>query len=229
MEALAYLDIHTHRRIENESSVAIASLSMEEIRLENTPEEFTSAGIHPWWLEDVTSEEIERLKVHIENMVKAGRLWGIGETGFDRSYPEFLEQQKSLFDWHMNLSENYKLPLVIHNVRSGSDFLEILKKHKPIMPWIFHDFRGNEELVKSLLQLHPKCFFSFGLSLDNSPQIRELLPLIPVENIFLETDNQKHLDIHDIYLRAAEQLKVDLEFLKSQIWHNFKKLKPLDQ
>ena len=229
MEALAYLDIHTHSRIEVESSVAVASLSMEEIRLENTSKEFSSAGIHPWWLEDVTLEEIERLKGHIENMVKAGRLWGIGETGFDRSYPEFLDQQKGLFDWHLNLSESYKLPLIIHNVRSGSDFLEILKKHKPVMPWIFHDFRGNEELVKSLLQLHPACFFSFGLSLDNSPQIRELLPLIPVENIFLETDNQKHLDIHDIYLRAAEQLKVDVEFLKSQIWHNFKKLTPLAQ
>lgn len=229
MEALAYLDIHTHSRIEAESSVAVASLSMEEIRLENTSQEFSSAGIHPWWLEDVSLEEIERLKGHIENMVKAGRLWGIGETGFDRSYPEFFDHQKSLFDWHLNLSETYKLPLVIHNVRSGSDFLEILKKQKPLMPWIFHDFRGNEELVKSLLQLHTGCFFSFGLSLDNSPQIRELLPLIPVENIFLETDNQKHLDIHDIYLRAAEQLKVDVDFLKSQIWHNFKKLTPLAQ
>lgn len=229
METLSYLDIHTHGRKEVEASTAVASLSMEEILSENTAKEFSSAGIHPWWLEDVTSEEIEKLQIHVENMVKAGRLWGIGETGFDRSYPEFFEQQKVLFDWHLNLSETYKLPLVIHNVRSGSDFLEILKKKSPLMPWIFHDFRGNEELVKSILHLHPKSFFSFGLSLDNSPQIRELLPLIPIENIFLETDNQKHLDIHDIYLRAAEQLKVDVDFLKSQIWHNFKKLTPLEQ
>ncbi len=229
MEALAYLDIHTHLRTEHESSISVASLSVQEIRLEATAHEFSSAGIHPWWLEDVPSEEIEELKIHIENMASAGRLWGIGETGFDRSYPEFLEQQKELFEWHYNLSETLKLPLIIHNVRSGSDFLEVLKKKNPIMPWIFHDFRGNEELVKSLLLLHPKCFFSFGISLDNSPTIRELLPLIPLENIFLETDNQKHLDIHDIYLRAAEQLKVDVDFLKSQIWHNFKKLTPLQQ
>jgi TatD DNase family protein len=202
---------------------------MEEIRLENTSKEFSSAGIHPWWLEDVSMAEIEQLKGHIENMVKAGRLWGIGETGIDRGYPEFLDQQKSLFEWHLNLSETYKLPLVLHNVRSGSDFLEVLKKQKPIMAWIFHDFRGNEELMKSLLQLHPNCYFSFGLSLDNSPQIRELLPSVPLENLFLETDNQKHLDIHDIYIRAADQLKVEVDFLKSQIWHNFKKLSPVPQ
>ena len=207
-----------------EASVSVASLSQAEIRSESTTQEFSSAGIHPWWLEEITVEEITALKTHVESLARSGKLWGIGETGFDRTYPEFMDLQKELFDWHLNLAESLNLPLVIHNVRSGSDFLEILKRVKPTIPWIFHDFRGNEELVKSLLKLHPDCFFSFGLSLDNSPQVRELLPLIPMENIFLETDNQKHLDIHDIYLRAAETLKVDVDFLKSQIWHNFKKL-----
>ena len=207
-------------------TVSVANLSMLEIQYQKAEQEFISAGVHPWWLEDSTPEEIETLKVHIEKMARAGLLWGIGETGFDRSYPEFIEQQKALFDWHMNLAESLQLPLIIHNVRAGSDFLEVLKKSKPTVPWIFHDFRGNEELVKGLLKLHPGSFFSFGLSIDNSPQIRELLPLIPLENFFLETDSQKHLDIHDIYLRAADQLKVDLEFLKAQIWHNFRKLTP---
>src|SRR5690606_36016144 len=95
---------------------------------------------------------------------------------------------------------------------------------KPTTPWIFHDFRGNEGLMKDFLRLHPKCYFSFGLSIDNSPQIRELLPLIPLERLFLETDSQKHLDIHDIYVRAAERLSLDLEFLKAQIWLNFRNL-----
>lgn len=224
MKTLSYLDIHTHGRMETEAAVVVASLSMDEIRSENTTKEFSSAGIHPWWLEEITEAEITALKINVENLARAEKLWGIGETGFDRTYPEFIDLQKELFDWHLNLAESLNLPLVIHNVRSGSDFLEVLKRVKPTIPWIFHDFRGNEELVKSLLKLHPNCFFSFGLSLDNSPQVRELLPLIPMENIFLETDNQKHLDIHDIYLRAAEALKVDVDFLKSQIWHNFKKL-----
>lgn len=199
---------------------------MDEILLEKVACEYASAGIHPWWLEEITADEVETLKRHVESMAQKGLLWGIGETGIDRSYPEFLELQKSLFNWHLELAESLNLPLILHNVRSGSDFLEVLKKHKPAVPWIFHDFRGNEELTKSLLKLHPGCYFSFGISLDNSPQVRELLPLIPMENLFLETDNQKHLDIHDIYLRAAETMKVDVDLLKAQIWHNFKKLKP---
>lgn len=229
MKPLPYLDIHTHRRTPHGESVSVACLSADEILQEKTVLDYVSAGVHPWWLEDYTSEEIEAFKSHILNLVQNGKVWAIGESGIDRAYPEFLDQQKALFAWHLKLSEDFGLPLVIHSVRAGADFLEVLKSKRPLSPWIFHDFRGNENLMKDLLRLHPETYFSFGLSIDNSPQIRELLPLVPVENIFLETDEQKHLDIHDIYLRAAHHLGVDLEFLKAQIWHNFRKItkKPL--
>lgn len=224
MEPLKYLDIHTHRRSNHPDAVSVGCLSVEELSLEETPKDFTSAGIHPWWIEDYTRDEISKLQTHIENLARDGRLWAIGETGIDRAYPEFFDEQKRLLDWHIDLSEKYNLPLIIHSVRAGADFLQILKEKKPMGPWVFHDFRGNEQLLKDLLRLHPKCFFSFGMSIDNSPQIRELLPFVPVENLFLETDDQKHLDIHDIYLRASHHLNLSLEFLKAQIWLNFKKI-----
>lgn len=203
--------------------MSVECLSASELQLEKQLT-YTSAGIHPWWLEDYTSDEIETMKSHVLSLLKAGKLWAIGETGIDRAYPEFLEQQKDLFTWHLTLAEEHQLPVVIHSVRAGADFLQIMKEHRPTTPWIFHDFRGNENLMRDLLRLHPQCYFSFGLSLDNSPQVRELLPSVPLEHLFLETDSQKHLDIHDIYLRAAECLHLDLDFLKSQIWLNFKKV-----
>jgi TatD DNase family protein len=224
LESLNYLDIHSHLRTDSNSTIRVSSLSKEEILQGDSIGEYSSAGIHPWWIEDLTENDISELKKKIELLATNNKLWGIGETGIDRLYPEFLIKQRALFKWHFDLAESYQLPLIIHNVRSGSDFLELIKNLKPTTSWIFHDFRGNEDLVKSILKLHPFCFFSFGLSIDNSPQVRELLPRIPLENLFLETDHQKHLDIHDIYLRAAEQLKIDLDFLKAQMWHNFKKL-----
>ncbi len=224
MKTLPYLDIHTHRRQETADAVSVECLSLEELCLEKPPRAYASAGVHPWWLEDYTEEEITKVQGHIRHLVETGKVWAIGETGLDRMSPEFLEKQNELFDWHLDLAEKHQLPLVIHSVRSGSDFLQKIKEKKPTTPWIFHDFRGNEQLLRDLLRLHPKCFFSFGLSIDNSPQIRELLPLVPLESLFLETDDQKHLDIHDIYLRASENLKLDLEFLKAQVWLNFKKI-----
>ena len=202
----------------------VACLSIEEILQERCPKEYATAGIHPWWLEDLDLEQLTALKAHITALAQKKKLWAIGETGIDRGYPEFLDQQRELFSWHMELSEQYNLPLIIHSVKAGSDFLHILKEQKPSSPWIFHDFRGNQTLVRDLLKLHPECYFSFGLSIDNSPTIRELLPLVPVDKLFLETDDQKHLDIHEIYLRASHHLQMDTEFLKSQIWLNFKKI-----
>ncbi len=189
--------------------------------------DYVTAGVHPWWAEDYTLLEIDNLKKAIEKLLAQGKIWGIGETGIDRGFPEILEQQKDLFSWHLELSERHHLPLVIHSVRAGSDFLQILKEKRPQSPWIFHDFRGNEELLKDLLRLHPGCYFSFGISIDNSPQVRELLPLVPLDKLFLETDDQKHLDIHDITLRAAHHLQMDLVSLKSKLWSNFRKISPI--
>lgn len=227
MDQLPYLDIHGHRRSHLEDAVVVENLSMEQLTLRETKGVYNTAGIHPWWPEDFTRAEILKLQEHIMILVREKRLWAIGETGIDRSYPETLDFQTELFHWHRELSDDFGLPLVIHNVRSGSDFLNILKKNPPKSPWIFHDFRGNEQLVKDLLRLHPDCYFSFGISIDNSPQIRELLPTMPLSQVFLETDAQKHLDIHEIYLRASEKIGIDLDFLKSQIWVNFKRISPL--
>lgn len=226
---LPYLDIHTHRREVIADSVSVNSLSELEIQEKIITGHYQCAGIHPWWFEDFSQEEISQFKKSIEALAKEGKLWAIGETGLDRLYPEYLEKQRESFYWHLALAEEHSLPLIIHSVRSGADFLQVIKEKKPTTPWIFHDFRGNEQLMKDLLRLHPKCYFSFGMSLDNSPQIRELLPLIPLEHLFLETDNQKHLDIHDIYVRAESILHIDMDLLKSQIWQNFKKITPLSQ
>lgn len=222
MLPLQYLDIHTHNRATSEEIESVHCLSLKELRESLRPGKFNTGGIHPWWIEDLSREEIEALKVKVA--VDAAHFWGIGETGIDRTYPEFFEQQLELFRWHVNLAHEKNLPLIIHNVRSGSDFLGLIKELQPKTPWIFHDFRGNEQLIKDLLRLHPDCYFSVGISLDNSPQVREMVQFIPLERLFLETDSQKHLDIHDIYLRASDQLKIDLDFLKSQTWMNFKRI-----
>lgn len=224
MSNLPYLDIHSHRKLQHENSVTVSSLAPEDLLAERLAPDHSTAGIHPWWLEDYTEKEIRALQLKIEEMANKNLLWGIGETGLDRSMPELMDKQKELLLWHIDLAERYGLPLVLHNVRAGSDYLEVLKLRRPQGPWIFHDFRGTEQLLKDILRLHGNSYFSFGLSVDNSPQVRELIPLVPIEHLFLETDDQKHLDIHDIHLRAAHYLDLDVEFLKSQLWHNFKKI-----
>lgn len=226
MGPLPYLDIHTHRLPEVENVISVRNLSKGDILSVDRFDSFVSAGIHPWWTEDLSPDETSELQAKIVQLIEGKKLWALGETGLDRLYPETLDLQTQLLDWHIDLSEKHSLPLIIHSVRAGSDLLGIIKAKRPSQPWIFHDFRGNEELVRKLLDLHPQCFFSFGISVDNSQAIRDLLRIIPIGQIFFETDNQRHLDIHEIFLRASEKMGVELDYLKSQVWMNFKKIMP---
>lgn len=220
------IDIHTHGQFhyENEHDVTyIKSLSDVEL-LAHQKKGLFSAGIHPWWTLDYSAEELSLFKDKIMGLCKTKSLFAIGETGLDRVYKETFPLQLELFSWHIELAEKENLPLIIHSVRSGSDILEIIKEKKPRSPWIFHDFRGNMELAAAIMKLHPHVYFSFGISLDNSQAVRELIGELKIENIFLETDAQKHLDIKDIYLRASEQLGMDEELVKSLLFQNFKRL-----
>jgi TatD DNase family protein len=221
---IPYVDIHTHRLTAAEDIVAVRVMGRDEFELSRI-ENLNVAGIHPWWLEDLSKEELLGCLNQITQLAHSHKLWGIGETGLDRTVPETLVQQKEYLFHHIHLSESLDLPLIIHNVRAGADFLQVLKKSRPQQPWIFHDFRGHESLVHDFIRLHPRVHFSFGLSLDNSQHIRDLLPKLPLDRIFFETDDQKHLDIKEIYLRASHFLKLDLEVLKEKIWTNFLSLK----
>ena len=223
--SVPYIDIHTHGHFsyDGEDVITVKSLNADGVA-SGVGSGLFSAGIHPWWTLDYTKEELENFKNNIEKMALHQSLFAVGETGLDRVYKETLDDQKELFAWHIELSERTRLPLIIHSVRTGSDILEFIKDMGPSVPWVFHDFRGNKELVDSLLKLHPQIYFSFGISLDNSQHSRELIRELPLDKIFLETDAQKHLDIKDIYLRASEQLGIDEAFLKSQILQNYKRL-----
>jgi len=221
-----YFNIHTHLPGSTHQEVSVYILSQDDLISERVNSPYSCAGIHPWWPEDIDNNQIEKLKISILNLLEAGKIWGVGETGIDRLYPEYLDLQKELFQWHLELANKYQKPLIVHNVRAGSDFLEIIKAEKPQTPWLFHDFRGNMELVDSLLKLHEDCYFSFGISLDNSQTVRDVIKEIPIDRIFLETDVQKHLDIHDVYIRACKELKLDLPALKEQIYNNFLRFEP---
>lgn len=222
----SFIDIHTHGQFaygDTENIISIKSLNVEELS-EQVASGLVSAGVHPWWTLDYTTEEINTFKEKILSLCDQNLLFAVGETGLDRVYKETFEQQKELFSWHIDLAQARDLPLIIHSVRSGSDILEILKEKKPSNPWIFHDFRGNLELVHAILILHSNVYFSFGISLDNSQSIRELIRELKPETILFETDAQKHLDISDIYLRASEQLGMDELLLKSIVMKNFSRL-----
>lgn len=192
-----YIDIHTH-----------VSSKKFSIRNYNFSHPFDdnqaySIGLHPWDLRDTLDNDLAMIRVS-ELAVRTNVL-AIGESGIDRVIDMAIGEQKRVFMFHLNLAMKLKKPLIIHCVRAHSDLLEIFKREKLTVPVIFHDYQGNFEEARKLLQF--PCYFSFGQNLFQSEKIMNVLKLLPEDRWFLETDDQETFPIEMIYQKAGEVLQ----------------------
>lgn len=171
-------------------------------------------GIHPW--------KVPSNLTCLETLLKENKLAAIGETGIDRLHKDTIPLQIELFEKHILLSEQYRKPLIIHNVRGTDEILRLHKKHHPKQAWIIHGFNGTATEVRQftdkgiLLSVGESIFFE-------NRKIHDSITSIPLDYLFLETDMSEK-SIQEIYEKAAELLNLPLEVLKTRIFANFARL-----
>ena len=201
-----FVDIHTHCEVSPTASQPICVLQ--------------SYGVHPWWLDDHPEPAFIDCQLHLlKTMLDDHRLAAIGETGLDKLHPLTYQQQLLAFSRHIELSEQYHKPLVIHNVKSTSDILKLHKQHKPKQLWILHGFNGNHDEVQQLVA-HGLCLsLGEGIFHENR-KIVSSIKSIPLDHLFLETDTGPY-SIEEVYQRAAELIGITLEGLKDHLFNTF--------
>lgn len=157
---------------------------------------------------DVISDlEIEQILTH-KNCV------AIGEIGLDKTLSISLEKQKELFINQIYTSEKFKLPIIIHCVKSWNEILAIRKEIKPKQIWIFHGFRKTA-LTDSVL--HSGVYISIGTAILTDNKLQNCLKNIPLQRLFLETDNETNYSIEDVYQKVASIKNISLSTLEKQI------------
>ena len=214
---IPFIDIHTHNPVYSEGIISVPSLFLQEVDFRNDIITPFSAAIHPWHTSLFTSEDIRAM---IEKLMKQTGLIAIGETGLDRVCTADYQQQKLIFELHLEFAENYHKPLIIHAVKSWNDLIGYLRHTK--VPIVLHGYSAGIELTKQLIDLG--CYFSIGKSaLRITPHFYEAIQLIPLTSLFLETDDS-HSDITEIYRQVSNTINLPLEELKIQISENFKNL-----
>ena len=179
---------------------------------------FCSIGIHPW---DLTAENSERLwdvlQRELERRKSENRpCVAIGEAGLDKLAAAPMELQVKIFERQVALSEDCRLPLIIHCVKAVDELLAVKKRLAPLQAWIWHGFRGKAQQASQLLR------HGFYLSLGEHYS-REAMQAIPASRLFLETD-ESVLDISDIIRRTAEVRGVDAECLQETLRENVQKV-----
>ena len=96
------------------------------------------------------------------------------------------------------------------------------EKMKPVSPWIIHGFTGNLKVSGQLLEVG--FLFSFGkILLNDNSKAMESFKNIPLDKVFLETDEYKG-SVEWIYQKAALIHNMELISLKEIIYQNFNRI-----
>lgn len=206
-----YINIHSHESNFDKAQKHIVNLSRNWDSIFDSG--YYSAGINPWYIKkDLWPEEMMMLK---KAVLKENAL-AVGECGLDKVCDTDFALQQELFSAQVILANDLKKPLIVHCVRAFEEVLHILKQQNNKVPAIFHGFNKNKELAQSLMS--KGYFLSFGKSILNEKK-GGILPELPIEKIFFETDNSM-LKIEEIYSEAAAVLNLSLQQLQSQIIKN---------
>ncbi|MFA8341941.1 MAG: TatD family hydrolase [Rhodothermaceae bacterium] len=208
-----FIDIHTHN---NDSDLSIVNLFLQEINFSLPKEKLISAGIHPWHISEINLQsELEKLF----QLAESGEICAIGEIGLDLLTKSSLPEQKKIFEQQLEIAEKFQLPVIIHCVKAFNEIVSIRKKRSNQTNWIIHGFNNNLQIAKELIK--HKCFISFGAALlKNNSNASNIIKEIPLQNIFLETDESEN-KIEEIYNKAAELLNIETKELQQKIRENF--------
>ena len=198
-------DVHTHH-IAACPSVAIFNVDSKYMPL---PDEaiYISVGIHPWHL---TYENYPVRLRWVETMIQSDkRVIALGEAGLDKCCDTPWALQEEAFREVVSLSEQYRLPLIIHAVKAYNELIALKKELRPFQPWIIHGFRGKKEMAQSLVK--QRFYLSFGEHYH-----ADALQGMPEGSFLLETD-ESLISIESLYGKAAEIRGISSESLAHKV------------
>ncbi|RZO95448.1 MAG: hydrolase TatD [Gammaproteobacteria bacterium] len=148
----------------------------------------STAGIHPHNAKEYSPELFSEIKDLLsKDLVKC-----IGETGldFNRNFSS-PEQQIKSFEAHLELSLDKNLPLFLHERDAHQKFVEITSAYISDLPKsVVHCFTGDKDSLMKYLDMG----FYIGITgwlcdERRGSHLKELVPLIPLEKLMIETDS----------------------------------------
>ena len=220
-EKRLYVNIHGHRQANNIQEWVMRNLMAREYPPDDIEYGYYSVGFHPYNVGKVEEQEtLNKVRLSTENP----NVFAIGEIGLDKSIEAPLDVQRRIFEKQVDIAEIADLPVILHVVRAFNEMIEFMKSHKPSVPMIIHGYNGSREMARELVKAGFLISFGEAIAGEQSKIVESLIE-VPVENLFLETD-EGDLDIREIYQAAADVKGVSLDHLRIQIVENAKTYLP---
>ena len=148
---------------------------------------FPMMGLHPCSVEANWEEVLTKMKTLIDER----KFVAIGEIGIDLYWDKtYEEEQKKAFRLQINWAKELGLPIVIHARDSFEQIFEIIdEENDERLRGIFHCFTGGQTEIEKILSYKGFSFGIGGVVTYKKSTLPEVLTLIPLNKLVLETDS----------------------------------------
>lgn len=145
-----------------------------------------TTGISPNDIENFKEQDL----LEIEQLAKNKKVVAIGEIGLDYYWnKDNKDLQKQVFISQIEIANKLNLPIVIHTREAIYDTLDILKNNTCNKKGVFHCCPLNKDLVREGLKLGFYISFAGPITFKNSKNAEEIIKMVPLEKILIETDS----------------------------------------
>ena len=144
---------------------------------------YAALGIHPHQAAESEAGRIDELR----DLLRHPKAIAVGETGLD-TVRRFAtrEQQRGLFEAHLALADELRLPVVIHNREADDDTAAALSSFGGTV--ILHCF-SSPGLVTLATERGYFVSFAGNATYPGAASLRDAAALIPADRILVETDS----------------------------------------
>ena len=151
---------------------------------------FTTCGISPNDLPE-TKEQLDKQLQEIEKLASENqKVVAIGEIGFDYYWnKESKDLQKYAFIKQIEIANKLNLPIMIHTRDAIMDTIDLIKNTEFVKQGIFHCCPLNKDLVLAGISKGFYISFAGPVTFKNSKNADEIINLVPLDKILIETDS----------------------------------------
>lgn len=145
---------------------------------------YGALGFHPNDLDNFNDEDIAFLEEHIND----NKIVAIGEIGLDYHYDGYdKNKQIYAFKKQLDIAKKNKKPIIVHSRDAIQDTYDILSGYS--LTGSIHAFSGSLEMAKQFVNLGYYLGVGGVVTYKNGRKLREVLEVIDLEYILLETDS----------------------------------------
>ena len=143
-------------------------------------------GVHPWWAAERRPENWLML---LRSKLLDFPFSGVGEIGLDKNKAKRGEVpfpvQIVTFKSQLQIAKELDRTCSINCVNAYGSLIDILRESELTSPLVIHSFSGNGDQIRDLLKYCGDIYFSVSAQCPKT----EVIPLIPLERLLLETDS----------------------------------------